>query len=87
METEHLRSGALYLLAHTVIAALLILSIWALQFVMEWLWGNSGLTLFKGSPLELPVRWLFQANELLILLFFVFSALGDIYHTIFKRQR
>lgn len=58
--------AAAFIAAHTIIAALLIISIYGVHILNGWLWGEENPLMFNF----LPVKYVFDAIELSVLLVF-----------------
>lgn len=59
-------AAATFLIIHTILAALLILGIYAVETLIKHLWGADNLLLFG----VLPITYIFQAIELGVLIVF-----------------
>lgn len=82
-DREHLKTalkrplrGAVVIGGHLLLGAIVSIGIWLTHFLFIWLWGEQDPKFFDW----IPIRWFFDASELVVMIVFIVSGAIEAYH-------
>jgi hypothetical protein len=78
--------GIIDIASHAVVAAIMLVSIWCLEWAIHSLWSGSEPALFKGMGLfEIRLAWLFNAADIALIAVFSIKSV-QIFWLLYSRR-